>query len=340
LKRAYIYPISARDKHLGQYNPYLDDFMDAMEKHLVFVNRNHPSNSGIFDFLKYIFTVKFVFLNWIENIPERKGGTLQTYFLFVMLSISKWFGIKVIWTMHNKLSHSPTKRKEKEKIFRALLKKTDLILTHASAGIEFGEQMVPGSDTKIIYFPHPVKDRRLNLESEKQFDILIWGTISPYKGIHNFLEFLKQNKLEDTYRIHIVGKISDENYAKQINNFSNKKISIENRFIEDKLLADLIRKSKIILFTYSQTSILSSGALMDSVGYGGLVIGPNVGAFGDLKKKGILETYQNFNELIAKADQILSGNESKIKADNLDQFLKDHTWDKFAEHLSNKLKIN
>jgi glycosyltransferase involved in cell wall biosynthesis len=339
LKKAYIYPISARDKHLGQYNPYLDDFMDAMGKYLVFINRNDPSNSGILNITKYFFKIDFIFLNWIENIPDRKGGMLQTYFLLALLSAAKWFGIRIVWTMHNKLSHSPTKMKVKEKIFKSLLKHSDLILSHSSAGIDFGKELMPGSESKIIYLPHPLKDRRSPHEPEKEFDILIWGTIAPYKGIHDFLEFLYKKQIETKYRIHIVGKISDANYSTLMESYANNNIIIENRFIEDEILAQLIGKSKIILFTYSKSSILSSGVLMDSLGYGGRIAGPDVGAFKDLEREGIVETYHHFDELIAKLDSILSLKYKNTPSDQLNRFLADNFWNKFAGRFAKKLKL-
>ncbi|WP_194968036.1 hypothetical protein [Klebsiella pneumoniae] len=48
----------------------------------------------------------------------------------------------------------------------------------------------------------------------------------------------------------------------------------------------LIEDSKCVLFPYKSGSISSSGALMDTIALGGVAIGPDVGAFKDLEKKG------------------------------------------------------
>ena len=40
--------------------------------------------------------------------------------------------------------------------------------------------------------------------------------------------------------------------------------------------------SKSVLFTYAEGSVLSSGALMESLAYGLNVVAPNVGAFKDV----------------------------------------------------------
>lgn len=334
MKQAYIYPISGRDNHLGLHNPYINDFINYFGKDLVFVNRNNPSNSGILDIIKYLFKIDFIFLNWIENIPERKAGILQTILLILLLPSTKILGIKIIWTMHNKLSHSKEKHYLKKLIFKKMLKYSDIILTHSSEGIIYGEEMLTGSRIKIHYYPHPIKDRRLSSHMAKKYDLIIWGTISPYKGIDKFLEYIHFNKLEKKYKILIIGKITTNEYSEKLEKFKSENIFIENKFIEDSLLQELIAMSKLVLFTYSQSSILSSGVLMDSLGYGANIIGPDTGGFADLEKEGIIKSYADFHDMFMIIDEQLSDYNTLIPKEKLDKFLVDNSWDKFAENIS------
>ncbi len=41
----------------------------------------------------------------------------------------------------------------------------------------------------IRYFPHPIIPVPQKQPSTKEIDVLIWGAITPYKGIDKFLEF-------------------------------------------------------------------------------------------------------------------------------------------------------
>lgn len=337
-KNIYIYPNSARGADTGLYNPYIDDLVDSLDDYYTFVNKGKPSDKGIFDILKYLNRSDYIFFNWIEKLPENKAGKLQTFFLFILFPILKLFNIRIIWTMHNKLSHSKEELYLKKKIFKKMLKNADYIITHSSEGIEYGEQMVKGSKNKIHYFPHPVKDRRSKEYPKMIYDILIWGTISPYKGIDKFLEFLYKNGLEKKYKIKITGKSTSDNYFSSISKYQNEFIEIENCFIEDELLKNLIAQSKLVLFTYAKSSILSSGVLMDSIGYGAEIIGPDVGAFHDLEAEGILNTFVNYEELITKVDQQLSKEDSQFNQDNLDKFLKENTWKEFSKTVAAQLK--
>jgi len=142
------------------YNPYIDDTIASLEKYYRVINNENPSDKGIFDLLKYIFKIDYLFLNWIENLPERKAGRIQTLFFLAILPILKLLGVKIVWTMHNKLSHSKDHLFLKKLIFKGLLNNAEIILTHSSEGVAYGENIKKGCGQRIHYFPHPVKDRR------------------------------------------------------------------------------------------------------------------------------------------------------------------------------------
>lgn len=338
MKKSYIYPNSSRNSNLSFYNPYIDDLIQSFGKFNIFINYNKPSKNGVFDIFKYIGRIDYIFFNWIEKIPDNKGGGFQTLFLLFLLPILKLYRIKVVWTMHNKLSHSLEHVYWKRFIFRKMLKYSDVILTHSNEGVLYGEETLKNSKNKIHYFPHPVKNRRLTTKLIKKYDLLIWGTISPYKGIDKFLEYIHQNELDKKYRILIVGKIPDKNYEEKLENYKSEKIIINNQFIEDTLLQELISQSKIVLFTYSQSSILSSGVLMDSLGYGANIVGPYVGAFADLAEEGIINTYSDFTDMFRIIHEQLIDAGKKVAPNKIELFLQNNSWDKFAENVSNLLK--
>lgn len=330
-KKIYIYPLSSKDENLGLFNPYIDDLINSFSKFYEFVNKDRPSNFGIFDLLKYLGKTDYILFNWIEKLPTNRGGIIQTFFLYLIISFTKLLGTKIIWIMHNKISHSDEHIYLKRKIFRLMLKKADVIITHSSEGINYAKEILPGSEIKVHYFPHPVKNRRDSRKHKFNYDILIWGTISPYKGIDKYLSFLKQNNLENKYKTYIVGKSTSDEYFHKLTGLSDNNITIENRFISDEDLQLLISESRIVLFTYSKSSILSSGVLMDSLGFGANVIGPDVGAFADLDREGILKTYSNFEEIIPIINKQIEKTESERDDKKLIEFIKENSWDKLAE---------
>ena len=70
----------------------------------------------------------------------------------------------------------------------------------------------------------------------------------------------------------------------------------------------------------------SSGALIDTIRFCGQPIGPRLGAFKDLEQMGVCLTYGNSQELY----EILRENR-RIDENARLNFLKDNTWDEFAD---------
>ena len=333
MKKIYIYPISSRAENIGFNNPYIDDLIKSLGHYYEIINKDKPSRYGIFDFLKYIGKTNYFFFNWIEKLPENKGGTVQVIFLLLLFPIIKLFNIKVVWTMHNKLAHSTEHIFLKKVIFKTMLRKANFIFTHSNEGSSYGTSINHRSGEKIHYLPHPVKDRRIKVKEPLMNDILIWGTISPFKGIDKFLEYLKSKNLLLKYKILIIGKSVSKEYYDSLLKYSNEKIKIKNEFITDDELQKLIKQSKLILFTYSKSSVLSSGVLMDSLGYGANILGPDVGAFSDLAKDGIIKVFSDYEDLVLKINEALSDMEVFDNKEKTEHFIADNSWDRYAEKI-------
>ncbi|NJO67965.1 MAG: hypothetical protein HC830_00620 [Bacteroidetes bacterium] len=113
-------------------------------------------------------------------------------------------------------------------------------------------------------------------------------------------------------------------------------ISIENRFVNNDELKDLISKARCVLFSYNSDSVLSSGALMDTIGMGGFVIGPYKGAFKDLSKSGRVSTYKNYNQLICLLDRVVVEiGTQEVYSDSYDIL----TWESFSEKFFLSLNV-
>ena len=334
MHNVYIYPVSNRVK-TGIYNPYIDNFIKYGNEYYLFLNKDHPSDSGLFNILKYIRTIDIIFFNWIEKLPELKGGFIQTCFLFVLVGYCKINHVKIVWTLHNKIAHTKKHLFFKKMIFSLMIKKSDLIITHASDGKTLVNEFYK-LPKRIFYFPHPVVENLHTETGQKEFDILIWGSLSPYKAIDQFLEFLYKNELQCKYHIRIVGKCFDPKYFNRLNSYTNQCISLEDKFINDEDLRKLMSHARIVLFTYNNDSVLSSGALVESISYGALVVGPNKAAFKDLADLQYIFSFENFDLLIDLINKILSGDKI-IPKEKFDHFLKEFHWSEFAKKLNQEL---
>ncbi|MEN8229368.1 MAG: hypothetical protein ABFS38_14515, partial [Bacteroidota bacterium] len=302
------------------------------------INKEFPSVNGVFDILKYLHKLDVLYLNWIEELPEKRGGRIQSIFFILLMSYLKFSGKKIIWTLHNKKSHSDRHTMVKALLLRLLLKKSDLIITHASDGLNYIPKKTPG-----VYIPHPVIPRKQqnNTTHARLNDIIIWGTVNKYKGIDLFLSYLIENKLIEKYRIIIAGTVVGSELTDKLERIAleYENVSLMNRYIEKEELITLIEESKLILFCYQSESVLSSGALMDSLSFNTNIAGPDVGAFHDLAQEGLIFSFKDYNDLMMRMDDFLiSKGSSPAKEKKKENFLKNNSWEVFSSRIAELIK--
>ncbi|MBK8805457.1 MAG: hypothetical protein IPO21_01920 [Bacteroidales bacterium] len=235
--------------------------------------------------------------------------------------------------MHNKVSHSKTNIGLKTKIFKRLLQKADCIFTHSKEGIVYGKNIY--DNAKIMYFPHPVSSAEFTVNSETviKYDILIWGMMTPYKGVLEFVEYMQKKSIYN-FKILIAGKFISENYFNSVKAFASDNITIINEFVEKNELLEYVSASKIILFTYDNSSVLSSGVLADSITFNAHIVGPNTGSFTDLAAEGIVHTYNSFDNLFPILTKL---KEESYSSDNKISYLKSITWSSYGQFINDKL---
>ncbi len=327
-RKGYFYPNSAKKKPEDS-NPYSFFLMEGIQKEFDILNSKTPSKTGFYDFVKYLRKIDFLFVNWIENLPDKRYGVWQSFLFLFLITLKKFFGFKLIWVMHNKVSHSKKNYRIKKIIYKNLIRKSDLIFTHSTEGERIIKKVDPGNK-KVIFIHHPVRQRKNTIQcAKKEYDLLIWGNITPYKGIREFVEFLNENQQKtNVYRILIAGKFLSDTYFESINKFSLENLFIDNSFIDEDYLDTLIQKSKIILFTYKTDSVLSSGALMKTLEHHSLILGPDYAAFADLEKEGVIFTYKNYPDLFEKVKQLLKPSfDSSYIFSKQEYFTENHSWE-------------
>ena len=324
--RAYIYPIT----NYKVDNPYLNNFINSLNCDIYFVNRNSPSNIGILNLLKYLNKrLHYSFFHWLEDLPDKKFGLIQCYILvYMILPLLRIKKTTIIWTLHNKLSHAPSNIRIKKWLASKLVKQADIILTHSNEGRIFIENLNKNSGKKVLVYHHPVGNLNLPKSNiKKETDLLIWGTVLQYKGVYEFIsEFIKESSLNKR-RILIAGKIPDYEYYNKLSNINSNQLIIRNEFIEHDELILLMHQSKAVLFTYKNKSVLSSGALMDSLVTGSKIIAPPVGAFNDLAKLGLVNTFNKIDEI----EGLLRQEENQNRLQVLKAFCKKNSWKSFGK---------
>jgi beta-1,4-mannosyltransferase len=326
--KAYLYPLSK----IKITNPYFDCFMDHLGDRIEFLNREDLSSIGIMDIFKYLIKIDLVFLNFPEDIIDKRFGIIQfIIFITVIVPFLKITNRRIVWTMHNRRSHYDANYRIKKYLFSLLIKSSDIIIIHSKAGESIIEAQDKKYLTKVFLFPHPVVDMRIPpSEKSSLYDFIIWGAIAPYKGVDAFLKFLHENQVYSKYRILIVGRIKNPELERDILKYLTPNITLIDRFVDDDELKEYILASKTVLFPYNHNSVLSSGALAYSINFKKPIIGPKTAAFLDLAQNGLVYNFEIY-------DDIFKIDTSEFNVNTFDCYSKQVSWKMFVDSLYQRL---
>lgn len=330
MNKVFFYPPAPKG---GYTNPYIVNYKNAIKKDFNVLNMdNQVSPMLSLTFLLYSLKADIYIINWLESVCFLKLGILQFLLARLGLRIIKLRKKKIIWMFHNIHPHQG-RSKLSSKIQKILFKQSELIITHSSEATMYAREK---TGKKVLYKCHPVKEISVTSQYENKrinCDVFIWGTILPYKGVYEFisLEEIQQSKL----KIIIVGECANKELAEKINSQCNDNIHFENRRASFDELAQYIQNSRYTLFPYIGDCVSSSGALIDTIVFGGTPVGPDVGAFKDLKKEDICLVYRDYTELVNIIHSSCTISETQRSL-----FIKANSWKAFSEFLKVNLSIN
>jgi hypothetical protein len=327
--RFYFYPIIDPGKDFSS-NPYCKNFLEHLSRKAIIVNKD-INKYGVLDFFRYLTNCDAYILNWIVDLPKKKFGKLQVIAFSVFLTAAKILKRKIIWFLHDKYSHDTPQNLWTDYLFNLTIKSSDLIITHSKEGLQLINDFNPKYLVKTRYLIHPVKIiSSSSIQREIKYDFLIWGAIFPYKGILEFIKFVKETPEMHLYKILILGKCIDRSYESELEKNMTTNITYLNKHFSFNKIADSSQESRFTLFTYKPESVLSSGTLMDSIGMGSIIIGPNYGAFKDLGCYSFMNIYDSFYDIIAIYNNY---HDNALIKQEITNFCIDNSWDSFIEKL-------
>ena len=313
---------------IGTYkNPYCQNYIDTVSPFFEVLDKNKVCRRLLSGrLLAHSLKADVFILNWVETVPHLRGGVIQFLLTYLSFVIMKWRRAKIVWMFHNKIPHQGETKLTKA-LSNWLFKHASLIISHSKEAAEYAKQR---SYSRVLYRCHPVKIPKYDTffdTVEEHYDVFIWGQILPYKGIYEFVS--NPSIRNSNLSVKILGVCSDSVLDSKIKSCLSSRIHYENRRADFSEIALLCRDSKYVLFPYIGNSVSSSGALIDTIAFGGHPIGPNIGAFKDLADEGVCTTYQNMEDLI----RILNSAQTKITDDIRRSFMEANTWERFGDFI-------
>src|SRR5690606_34802049 len=102
-------------------------------------------------------SIKLVHLNWFENVDDSSiffalKSLFRKLFVLILIRISNK---KLIWTMHNRVSHENRLSFINGLITHLLIKWSHKIIIHSEVSHSILSHKHPESAAKAVYLPHP-----------------------------------------------------------------------------------------------------------------------------------------------------------------------------------------
>ena len=202
----------------------------------------------------------------------------------------KDLGLKVVWTVHNLLSHSARFIDEEIELRAGLGDRSDFVHIMNPATVELCGRYYELNANKTFMVPHPsyfgvygdyitAEQARFDLGiTPEDKTVLLFGSLGPHKGTRQFLRELDdlQNELGVRLRVLIPGQPSDAAYMEEIYALVAGKpnVSLIERHIDDQTVQTLFRATDIVVCPYDIG--LNSGVAATAATFGRPCVVPDI----------------------------------------------------------------
>jgi len=204
--------------------------------------------------------IDFILINWYENKllvsqNERRLSIFSVLRALIFFLFLRIISRQLIYVKHNNYPHDllPVHIKYSVFITKMFELFSNSVVCHSEAPMY----------KKYSYVPHPLpKDldfAKENLEHSEYF--CIFGRILRYKGIHDII-----SAWDTEQKLLIVGYVEDNIYLEELILLAKKKnIFFITKFVEQKILNQIIRNSKACIFCHNKGDMIVSGGVYHAI---------------------------------------------------------------------------
>ncbi|WP_231971666.1 glycosyltransferase family 4 protein [Nostoc sp. NIES-3756] len=277
-------------------NPYQALLAKSLEKYGVNVSFPQGYRRVFPLFREVIFSQKhynLIHLHWILPYLKGKNSFLKAAYTVKFLldvALVKLTGVKIVWTIHNRVNHDSNFPTMELWVRRNLAKIVDSIILHNQATLDTIVQDYQFSHKKAsvilhghyrdVYHP-PIEQslarEKLDLPTQG-YVFLNLGLLRSYKGIETLIDTWSKNQnVFSRHTLLIAGK-ADNIYANKLQQkIANiKGIVLIPEFIDEERIHLFFSAATVVVLPYD--NILNSGSLILAMSYGLPVIAPRIGS--------------------------------------------------------------
>lgn len=214
----------------------------------------------------------------------------QTWFAFV-LAACRVLGIRVAWTMHNLLPHQQVFQDDLA-ARRTLVRSSDLVFAHSPASLRALEELGlrPRRSALVTLGPFEpgvdVRTLRPPGVGRSTLKLLFFGYVLEYKGVEDLVEAMAGIPEDVGVQLQVAGHCPDARLRRRLHELAKVtrgRVTLDLARIPGDEIPDLLADSDVVILPFRRTTTSASALL--ALGYGRVVILPDVPAFADLPRE-------------------------------------------------------
>lgn len=263
--------------------------------------------------------IDVIHLHWVVDIVKRiawSENTLMFYLKCLMLVVDCWAvrlsGVKIAWTIHNKLAHEQLPKNKEIFVRRCLAKVVSRIIVHSEEALESINQLLTvdlqhkadvifhGNYIGVYPPPSAAKSTLLDLYLLPKDGITVSyiGRMRPYKGIESLIQTFKKLPQDKNITLLIAGEPVDKAYQDKLQELiaQDAHIVCDFSFLPDQVMIDYFAASDVICLPFSDT--LTSGSTILTMSCAKpLILPTSAKVFGCVPDEGV-RYFDNETELL------------------------------------------
>lgn len=234
-------------------------------------------------------------LHWLNflfrDLPDAEAAQAAADAFLEKLATFRTQGGRIVWTMHNTLSHDADFPEVELALSRRIAALAEVIHLHSAASLPEVRPLLGPAEAKVRVSRHghyigvypdrisaPAARRQLGLDAGDDV-MLFTGQVRPYKGIDTLLQAFRTLLQERPRLTLVIAGAAKVDIAALIETelgpAARARLHHHDRFIEDGEMQLFFRAADVAVYPYRR--ILTSGSLMLSLSFGLPAIVPEVG---------------------------------------------------------------
>jgi glycosyltransferase involved in cell wall biosynthesis len=242
--------------------------------------------------------ISVLHLHWLS--PYLKGGGAVTYALYSVklyadLFLARVLGVRLVWTIHNEVSHDARFPGIETRLMRRVARLADRTIVHSESARKRLRNVLPAQPGRTIVVPHghfrsaygqavqQAEARHALGLPEQDRVFLCFGLIRRYKSIDTLLRVWKERDAADQHgTLVIAGEPVDPAYAAALRGIAegSRGVVLKLSRIPDEEVPVFYGAADIVVLPFRR--ILTSGSALLAMSFSRPVIGPRIDVLSEL----------------------------------------------------------